>query len=389
MSKAQVAITRAEAYDYDEIRAAARDALALIGGLDGIIGPGTRVFLKINQLPPPSAAERCVVTHPVFVKAVASLLKEAGAVVTAGDDIGSEKPDGFDVSGMRRACAEANIRLVNLKEGSFVRTELSGRKLAHTYLAKEAMEADVIVNLPKLKTHALTAFTGAVKNIYGLQPQGTRVKLHGEFINTRDFALMVTDIYAVARPELNIMDAVMAMQGEGPAGGTPRHLGLVLASRDGVALDAVGCHIIGLGRQAVHTTRHAAARGLGTADLGQIEVLGEDLESVVCRDFKLPANATSTFLNAISYLLPRRQSEALILRLLSRPVVNFNNCTGCGECVQVCPTTAVLLHHGKAEIEYDRCIRCLCCSEACRDDAMEPERPLLARIALGGMRRGK
>lgn len=383
MTTTRVAIARAESYtDTTVVAAAIRRSLELIGGLESIVKPGCRVFLKINQLPPPSLADRGVVTHPVFVKAAAGILKQAGADVTAGDDIESGQPDGFTVSGVRQACTEAGVKLVNLREAGFAATPIEGRILKQVYLSKLALEADLIVNLPKLKTHALTAFTGGVKNIYGCLPQGMRIKLHGDHISPDEFALMLTDVYAALKPQLTLMDGVMAMQGEGPANGSLYPLGLVLAGTDGVAVDAVACRIIGLPPRRVDTLRHASDRGLGTADLDQIEVVGEKLEMLTRTDFKLPASGTMTFLKLVARLLPRRQSNALMQRVVAKPKVIRATCTGCGACVKVCPTETVKLDAGNvATIDYKLCIRCLCCYEACRESSIEAVKPLITRLA--------
>jgi len=382
MTTTRVAIARAESYTDATVEAAIRRSLDLIGGLPDAIRPVCRVFLKINQLPPPSLADRGVVTHPVFVKAAANILKEAGADVTVGDDIESDQPDGFTVSGVRQACEEAGVKLVNLREAGFVATPIEGRVLKQVYLSKLALEADVIVNLPKLKTHALTAFTGGVKNIYGCLPQGMRIKLHGDHISPDEFALMLTDIYAALKPQLTLMDAVMAMQGEGPAGGSLYPLGLVLAGTDSVAVDAVACRIIGMPPRRVDTIRHAHDRGLGTADLAQIEVVGEELETLTRTDFKLPASATITILNLVARLLPRRQSNALMQRVVAKPQIIRASCTGCGACVKVCPAGAMHLDASNISvIDYKLCIRCLCCYEACREGAIETVKPFITRLA--------
>jgi uncharacterized protein (DUF362 family)/Pyruvate/2-oxoacid:ferredoxin oxidoreductase delta subunit len=382
MTTTTVAIARAESYTDATVEAAIRRILELIGGLPDVVRPGCRVFLKINQLPPPSTADRGVVTHPVFVKAAARILKEAGADITVGDDIESGQPDGFTVSGVRQACLEAGVKLVNLREAGFVATPIKGRILKQVYLSKLALEADLIVNLPKLKTHALTAFTGGVKNIYGCLPQGMRIKLHGDHISPDEFALMLTDVYAALKPQLTLMDAVMAMQGEGPANGSLYPLGLVLAGTDSVAVDAVACRIIGLPPHRVDTLRHAADRGLGTADLNQIEVVGEKLEAVTRPDFKLPASATMTLLKLMARLLPRRQSNAMMQRVVAKPKIIRATCTGCGACVKVCPAAAMKLDSENiSTIDYKLCIRCLCCYEACRESSIEAVKPFITRLA--------
>ena len=200
MNKAKVSIVRTHDYDYAKIYAAVGKGIELIGGLTKIVPPGSKVFVKINHLSPPSPAEKGIVTHPVFVEAVLDLLKEVGADITVGDDIQSTG-DGFQISGFRQMCQRAGVRLANLREAGFVETACSGHLLEKVYLSKISLDADVIINLPKLKTHSLCIFTGGVKNMYGTIPSGHRTKFHAEYIMNEDFSQMLTEIFSAARPQ--------------------------------------------------------------------------------------------------------------------------------------------------------------------------------------------
>jgi len=152
----------------------------------------------------------------------------------------------------------------------------------------------------------------------------------------------------------------------------------------------VACRIIGLPPQRVDTTRYAADRGLGTAKLDQIEVLGEKLETVTVSDFTLPPSATQTVLKVIARLLPRRQSNGLMRRLVVKPRVIRAACTGCEACIKVCPAEAMIMDADKISIIDDKlCIRCLCCYEACRDASIETVKPFINRLAMASSRRKK
>jgi uncharacterized protein (DUF362 family) len=161
--KTKVSLVRAHDYEFSQIHAALGKAIDLIGGLQKVVKPGARVFVKINHLSPPSPAERGIVTHPVFVEAVLELLKVAGADITVGDDIDSATRDGFDISGIRQMCQRAGVRLINLREAGFVEIKCNGLLLDKLYVSRIVLEVDVIVNLPKMKTHSLTVFTGGIK----------------------------------------------------------------------------------------------------------------------------------------------------------------------------------------------------------------------------------
>jgi len=376
VTKTRVSIVRASDYDYAELCTAVKHSLELIGGLKELVKPGKRVFVKINHLSPASPAERGIVTHPVFVEAVLKLLKSAGASIIVGDDIDYGSGDGFLVSGLREACQRAGVTLINLKEVGFVEVACHGKILEKVYVSKIALDADVIVNLPKFKTHSLTVFTGGVKNMYGVIPHGLRVRFHGEYPGTENFSQVLTDIFATVKPQLTVMDGVTAMEGEGPASGSLVKLGAILASYDAVALDAVAATMIGLEPMDIYTTRYASERGLGIGDFRNIELLGERLADMVVTGFRLPAGATS----ALSRRVPRTLSRRLLGQLPMRPRIIKSRCTACRECEKVCPASAISISGKTAKIDYGMCLHCLCCHEVCRFDAILLWRPVFGHL---------
>jgi uncharacterized protein (DUF362 family)/Pyruvate/2-oxoacid:ferredoxin oxidoreductase delta subunit len=373
MAKAQVSIVRANSYDPGEVQSAVAEAVRLTGGLEAVLGHGRRVLVKINHLPPPSPPERGIVTHPAFAGAVIRLLKEAGAEVTVGDDIEVSPRDGFSVSGFRQMCQQAGVRLESFRETGFAPRDCQGRLLRRVYLARAALEADVIVNLPKLKTHSLTVFTGGVKNMFGVIPASFRRDYHALYTRSEDFSLMLTDVYAAIRPALTIMDGIVAMEGDGPAAGGLRHLGVVLASRDAVALDAVAASIIGLGPAEVSTTVHAHERGLGIGKLEGIDILGEDIRSVSVGDFARPPGAMRKVLRWV----PGPLARFLMSQRAVRPQVVESSCAACGECQKICPAGAISMDGRAARINPATCVRCLCCHEVCRYDAIALRQPAM------------
>lgn len=381
MSPARVAIKRSRAYEEEQIRCAIEAAIAEIGGLGEIVRPGARVFVKINHLSPPSPAERGIVTHPTFTAAVLSILKRYTPHIAVGDDLHPSTPDGFTVSGYRAMCNRLGVRLVNLRETGFVRVPWAGTVLKEIYLAREVREADVVVNLPKLKTHSLTLLTGAVKNLYGTIPGGMRTAYHGQYNDPSEFNHVVVDIFAAARPQLTIMDGIVAMEGAGPANGTLRELGVILASRDAVAVDAVAARLIGLDPLAVGTTRCAHERGLGVAD--GIEILSERIEGVAVPDFKLPPLPAGEIVGRA----PRFLTRFVTNQLAVRPRVVSPHCVGCGACARICPTGAAAMVRGKARISRQTCIRCMCCHEVCRYNAIAVQRAPLGRALRPLLRR--
>ncbi|MGA7844967.1 MAG: DUF362 domain-containing protein [Dehalococcoidales bacterium] len=373
---------KAHNYNLEELIPAVRKGLELIGGLDTIVQPSSKVFIKINHLSPPSPPERGIVTHPVFTEAVIALLKEISADITVSDDIEEWEGNGFAVSAYRAMCARQGVKLVNLREGGFIEQPCGGKILKNLYISKIVREADVIINLPKFKTHSLTVFTGGIKNMYGIIPAGLRRKFHGRYLRSEDFCRMLVDIYAMAKPQLTIIDAIMAMEGEGPGSGKMKDLGLILASRDAVALDAVCGGIIGLQPVDILTTRYAGERGLGISQLSSIDVIGEKFEDLVTKDFKLPATFARTAINRA----PRGPVKYILEQISPRPRVKKKNCTACGKCVKACPAGAARMAGKTSVIDAKLCIRCMCCHEVCRYDAIYPGRPLFGAAIYGVLR---
>lgn len=374
MGRVKVSIVKAPGYDCQCIHEALKESIELIGGLPDCIRAGAKVFIKMNHLPPASPPEKGVVTHPVFTEAVLRLIKATGAHVILGDDI--ESSEGYHVSGYHEICKRLGVDLVNLKEIGFRQIECKGRFLKKVYFSKAILDADVVINLPKLKTHSLTVITGGVKNMYGTIPSGFRTKLHGEYPDSEDFAHVLADVFSVRIPELTIMDGIVAMEGEGPASGRLKKLGLILASRYTVALDSVVAKIIGLKPMEVPTTRCCHERSLGIGTLERIEVVGQRIDDVAIVNFKHPLYITS----ALAGKAPRLLFRYLLGQIGIRPRIMEDECNSCGECARICPAYAILMRNAIAWIEQSRCVGCLCCNEVCQSGAIELRRPIIGRL---------
>jgi uncharacterized protein (DUF362 family)/Pyruvate/2-oxoacid:ferredoxin oxidoreductase delta subunit len=381
MEKTIVSIQKVKEYSPLNIRRGLIQCFSLQGGLETIIKPGSKVFVKINHLSPPSSPEEAIITHPLFTKEVVRLLLDAGCHVTVGDDIHSKNQDGFLISGYRNVCNDLGVRLLNLKELGFREVECKGEVLKKAFISSVVLDADYIINLPKLKNHSFMAYTGAIKNMYGIIPHGLRCSHHRQFFLPETFSQMLVDIFSCAQPHLNIMDAIVAMEGEGPSAGKPRHLGLILASSDAVALDAVALRIIGMDPMQIPIIAHASKRGCGTSDTEKIEILGERIQDIEIKDFKPSAIAAGLIKKRIPALIHAFIQDQLILI----PEVLQKNCTACRECSDACPTGAAQIQdeEGKAKIDENRCIRCMCCHEVCRFHAIELKEKAFGRLLRG------
>ncbi|MBI2865635.1 MAG: DUF362 domain-containing protein [Chloroflexi bacterium] len=376
-----VSLIRCAGYDPAGVDRAVQDALDRLGGIGRFVKPGNRELLKVNLLVG-SPPEKAITTHPSVVRTLIRLVRSAGGVPEVGDCCGFEGPPSAGryraacrLSGFKQVCDEQGVELVHLSADSVEVDNPIGRAFKRFTLARRAMDADLIVNLPKLKTHGLTLFTGGVKNNFGLLPGLLKPEMHLRAQGAEGFAQMLVDLLAAVRPALTVMDAVVGMEGDGPRNGRPKQVGAVIASADPVSLDAVACQIVGIRPQMVPTTRLAHEQGVGVGDLAQIKVLGESPEALRVVGFQIPAAPEALF-RATGFL------RFMQGRLVAKPALRAAACEACWVCVEHCPSVA-LSENGKAPVfDYDKCIRCYCCQELCPHDAIRLQRPLLARLLV-------
>lgn len=377
-----VSISRCETYDSADISAAIDAALSPLGGMAAFVSPGQHVLLKINLLSR-ALPERAVTTHPEFVRAVVRLAKAAGGIVTVGDSPGGANSINavrrlWDDAGVARVCADEGVELV-LFDDDCVRCAADGGELYGTFtLGRAVVETDVLISLPKFKTHGFMMFTGAVKNLFGCIPGLEKAQYHLKVPDRDDFADMLVDLMLACKPALAIMDAVVGMEGEGPAGGTPCQVGAVLASADSVALDVIASSMAGLAPVEVYTNKAAARRGLGPATAEDVEVVGADWRELAPADFDLPArDATAR--------MPAWLGKRLRGWTTARPVLQrAHECTRCMTCEKNCPVKAIKVGSDGPVFDTSLCIRCYCCQELCPPQVIGLTTPPLARFMQRG-----
>jgi len=393
MFRATVALTRCPTYSRDRVREAVGQALDLLPATRDLPRAGGRVLLKPNLLSPNDPPERAVNTHPEFIRAVAEWFAGRGWRVLIGDSCGSLSPGStakaIRATGVDRVAAETGAEVVNFDLAPVVERPVPhGRVLPKVDIPQVVGEVDLFVTLPKLKTHGLTLLTGAVKNQMGLVRGKGKKDIHSAAPKPVALAHALLDIHSVAPPHLAVMDAVVAMEGNGPEAGAPRSVGAILAGDDCAAVDAAAAELVGFRAEEVDTTRLAEARGLGVGRMEEVRLLGEPLGALRVRDFRRPPHyAASAFLN----LFPSRLLRWAMDEIWScYATVNQDRCKRCGECVANCPTGAMHRVEDRVEADRRRCIGCYCCSEVCQYHAIEMARPLAGRVvqALARGRRG-
>jgi uncharacterized protein (DUF362 family)/Pyruvate/2-oxoacid:ferredoxin oxidoreductase delta subunit len=365
VSAARVSIYRA---DYDHVEEAVEQAL------EAYAPPvaGRSVLVKPNILGA-MAPERQVTTHPSLVRAAVAALKRRGAGrIMVGDNSGMRAYGSNEEAARAAGILDAAAgHYVNLGASS-VAVPMASDFAKELAFSREVLEADVLISLPKMKTHVATLITGGVKNSFGHLVGGEKCRLHRDAPGAENFAAAVVDVYQVRPPDLVILDAVMAMEGQGPSGGRPRHVGRVLASPSAVALDAVMAAMMGLEPRRVPMLRIAERRGLGTIDLNRMEIAGP---FEVAPRFRLPGVGTG--LGAFAARL-----AAYVI--VTQPRVRSAKCVRCGSCVKACPVGAVTMAGAGPVIDYSKCISCFCCHEMCRYESMDLARRMRFLQRLGG-----
>jgi ferredoxin len=266
-------------------------------------------------------------------------------------------------SGMLRVIEETGAELAE-----FTKTlEVTGKGVFKRFeLARPYMEADRLINLAKLKTHEMMTMTCAVKNLFGAVVGTAKAAWHLKAGADRElFARMLLEIYLLRRPDLNIVDAVTAMEGNGPGSGDPREVGLLIGGTNPVSVDMIVAEIVGIPPRRLHVERMAERLGLDGSDRGQVGTVGAPLAEVKVHGFRLP------HISDVQFGLPGFLKNRLRHHMTSRPVPFPGGCKLCGICADACPPGAISIKNGRLSIDYHKCIRCFCCRELCPDGALD------------------
>ncbi len=374
-----ISLVRCPSYDPDELTPALARLLEPLGGMEAFVRPGQSVLIKPNLLcarPPQSA----VTTHPALVLAVGRLALQAGGQPFIADSPALE-PFGLVAkkSGLAQAARELGIPILELSDPTPAPASplASFKGLA---LARQALEADVVVNLPKFKTHVQMLMTLAVKNLFGTVVAQRKSEWHlVAGLDAQAFASLLLDICQAVNPALSIVDGVWGMEGAGPSNGQPRQLGLLAASSDPLALDLRLARLAGVNLEEFPLYLAARAKGLLTPERLDPALTGDPPPELAAPGWQLPPPRSIRF-------LPHWLDWFSQRHLVSRPVQDQDRCQACGQCQKICPAGCLVLEGRRASFDYDRCIRCYCCQEVCPADAITLRQGGLARV-LGLLRR--
>jgi len=374
----KVSHVRCLSYNVAEVEEAVRKSIELLGGIKEYIRPGMKVLLKCNLLMR-KRPEDCVTTHPAVVQAMASIIKNVGAIPIISDCPGGPYMETM-LKSVYKGCgmieaAERSNAILNLST-DIVDVFIPEAKIAKKItIASVVKEVDAIISLPKLKTHGMCLFTGAVKNMFGIIPGMTKMEYHFRMNKIEDFSDMLIDVCRYANPVLSIMDAIMGMEGNGPSAGTPRAIGAILTGTSPYALDVAATALVGITPRRVGTIAKAEERGLCSANPEDIIFLGDHFNKPHISDFKLPDSVKQGLLSRVLEVGGNsRISKWLKPMVEPKLVVVHNRCIGCGDCERYCPPKAIAMYSGKPQIDLEKCIKCYCCQELCPEKAVIIER---------------
>ncbi|MBU3218397.1 DUF362 domain-containing protein [Clostridium estertheticum] len=378
-----VALLKCEHYDVDLIEKKLREGFELLGGDDflrKLIPKDSKVLLKPNMLSVESK-ESPVVTHYAVFEAVIRIVKEYSNYVSFGDSPGfGDSRKAAEKSGLMEVADRYGVKFEDFKESVHVR--LDNSILCKSWnVAKAAYEADVVITLPKLKTHAMAYYTGAVKNQFGCIPGTQKATWHTRMPDANNFCKMLLDLNTAVGTNFAIVDGIIAMEGNGPKSGQAYNLNTLIMGQSLTAVDSTAVRLIGYDNPLdTPVLKEAHDSKWGVVLPKDINILGEKLEDMKAKNFKLCRKGGNF------YFINPAVTNFLRGMIAPNPTLIQEKCIGCGRCAEVCPEKPVVITMVKngdklnPKWNMNECIRCFCCQELCPVGAIETKYSTLGRL---------
>jgi uncharacterized protein (DUF362 family)/ferredoxin len=380
----KISLLRCREYEADLLKKTITEGLNA-SGFNPASFKGKRVILKPNLLLA-SSIDRAIVTHPEFFRAAARIVIENGGKAVLAECPGfSSLEKVIKSTGYIDVVRELGIEVAQMEETGAIQYP-QAKKFPRVEISKAFFDADIILNLPKFKTHGFTYITGAVKNLFGTMPGLDKSRMHMRFPQNEDFSEFLLDLYGALlsgfnRPKtiLHVMDAVIGQEGEGPGPtGTPRKIGAIITGRDPVAVDFIAVRVAGLDYRKVLTITGGFLREFGISSPDEIQVIGEKPEAMQLKNFA-PSHSSIT-----SHILRGPLVSRTVKNLfVAKPVPDPEKCTLCYNCMKICPAGAISKAADARKIpeyDYNKCIRCFCCMEICPEAAIFLKRGKLQKL---------
>lgn len=372
-----ISITHTRDYQFDRVLCDVRTHLERFHLLDRL-SPEMNVLIKPNLLMK-RRPEEFTTTHPSLVEAVIVCLKEVGIHhITVADSPGGLYSAPllkgiYEVSGMIEVCNRHQVALNYSTESKELHRE-ENHLVKSFPIIKPVCEADFIIDVAKLKTHAMTGLSGAVKNLFGCIPGLTKPEYHWRFPEKEHFGEMLIDLSETVHADFALIDGVHAMEGDGPSGGNKRELGMIAASDNLYDLDFFLCHVIGVDPEEICMVKSAIDRGLCCGDMKKITLLGNMPNT---NPFVIPHDKGIDFIGHVPKVFRKPVKKIVNRFFTSHPVIRKKDCIGCGKCAEICPAKTIEIQERKAIISYSHCIHCFCCHEMCPVKAIDIKRTKL------------
>lgn len=386
----EVIVKCCTSYDYEDVHDKIYEILNY-SGLD--IKPGMNVLIKANLLAK-KLPEQCVTTNPNVVKAVCQYIKKKNAIPIIADSPAGPFNENalkaiYSATGMEKAALETGA-ILNY-DTSFSNVKFKEAKtLDKVDVINAVLNAHMIINVAKLKTHVMMTYTGAVKNLYGVIPGLTKAAYHMKLQEPENFANHLIDICEFIKPNFSIIDGIHAMEGDGPNSGEKVEFGYIMGSKNPYMLDLAASHMIGIEEEEIAILVNARKRNLIDPQNSSVLIESEDevleldfldfkayVKSLGLKPFKRPRAQSVNFLSG---KVPKFLERYLVDKSKSKPHFIKAKCIGCGHCVRNCPAKIIHLENRKAIVDISKCISCFCCHEVCPKDAVEIKVPFIAKL---------